>query len=143
VALLVGLRREALASFSLPLAPWGGESPRRTQVVVGGSQGHFEGGVRMKNRCLMCFAERSTDPYPGTDIQLCRGCKYQVDKLVGFWETQGYGFQLALVTMVINKLEESTEEGEGGTPLTPRGSTEEAPSEEPKGKSRKTSSDPR
>lgn len=47
-----------------------------------------------RRRCLMCFAERPVDGYLATGIELCRGCKYQVDKLIGFWETQGFGLQL-------------------------------------------------
>lgn len=47
-----------------------------------------------RKRCLMCFAERPVDGYLATHIDLCRGCKYQVDKLIGFWETQGFGLQL-------------------------------------------------
>ncbi len=86
----------------------------------------------MKERCLMCFASRSTDFYPGTRIGLCRGCKYQVDKLIGFWETQGYGMQLQFIDQGgpsdLVDLTRSTEEGEGGTPPTPQESMEEAPS---------------
>jgi len=109
----VGLRREAPDPSASPHHPWCG----------GRLGGHFEGGVNMK-RCLMCFAQRATDPYPGTGVQLCRGCKYQVEKLIGFWETQGYGIQLAMISeaAVLAAIAKPTviEEGEGGTPLTPQ-----------------------
>lgn len=50
-------------------------------------------------RCQMCFADRSTDKWPATEVRLCRGCQWQIGKVMGFWETQGYGLQLVqLVT---------------------------------------------
>ena len=82
-------------------------------------------------RCLMCFAQRSTDPYPGTAIELCRGCKYFVDKTIGFWETQGYGMQLVNLAdagkLDLNYQSPVPGEGEGETPLPPGGSAEDEP----------------
>lgn len=81
--------------------------------------------MELAKRCLMCFAARSTDPYPGTDIPLCRGCKFQSDKLIGFWETQGYGMQLVNLGLKgrLDLEYPGPEKGEGETPLTPQGST--------------------
>ena len=100
-------------------------------------------------RCLMCFALRSTDLYPGTEVPLCRGCKFQSDKLIGFWETQGYGMQLTWLgdpEPNINHgsdFDTSTGEGEGKPPSPPTGSTEEAPSVEKDPEGRKPKSNHR
>jgi len=75
----------------------------------------------MIDRCLMCFAARTTSSYLETNVHLCRGCTYQVDKIVGFWETHGYGLQLVLINYEANQAQE--EDGVG-SPLTPQGSPE-------------------
>lgn len=41
----------------------------------------------MELRCEMCFKVKSLGPaQPGMDSQVCKGCFYEIDRVVGFLE---------------------------------------------------------
>ncbi|MBA7708665.1 hypothetical protein ES703_117568 [subsurface metagenome] len=56
-------------------------------------------------RCDMCFKEKASlqPPIPKFPAKVCKGCFYEIDRVVGFLEHYGVGLTIQMVMEKVTK----------------------------------------